>query len=263
MIRLNAELFRAANLTASTEETRYYLNGVFVHANPNGPGVLIVATDGHRLTCILDRSGSTDEPGRIVRLSPEALKACRKPGEDRALTIDGGNATILSRRTGAPADAPWVPVAISPACYVDGTFPDWRRVLPNIDAEAPIVTDTFDSGYLAELAAMGRDLALAFAVTPAAKPGKHPAVKRRAARDPAMSIHSTSKGSPAVIRWYGVPDAFAILMPMRPQADMADSSGPALPAFLFAAGCSTPWGTAPAPTPAEPVAETVEARAAA
>ena len=44
-------LFDKAKFAISTEETRYYLNGVYMHAakGPDGPVLRCVATDGHRL----------------------------------------------------------------------------------------------------------------------------------------------------------------------------------------------------------------------
>ena len=39
----------AVAFAMSTEETRYYLNGVYMHPTPDGTGIRLVATDGHRL----------------------------------------------------------------------------------------------------------------------------------------------------------------------------------------------------------------------
>ena len=38
---------KATAIAASTEQTRYYLNGVCIEHSPNGP--IFIATDGHRL----------------------------------------------------------------------------------------------------------------------------------------------------------------------------------------------------------------------
>ncbi|MEM9269877.1 MAG: DNA polymerase III subunit beta, partial [Pseudomonadota bacterium] len=47
-------LFDKAKFAISTEETRYYLNGVYMHVadGPDGPLLRCVATDGHRLARI-------------------------------------------------------------------------------------------------------------------------------------------------------------------------------------------------------------------
>ena len=75
IIRVNANLFRLAQMTVSTEETRYYLNGIFIQPHAV-QGVLLVSTDGHRMTVIHDETGHADQSA-IVRLSPEALKLCK------------------------------------------------------------------------------------------------------------------------------------------------------------------------------------------
>jgi DNA polymerase-3 subunit beta len=63
-------LFDKAKFAISTEETRYYLNGVYMHAatGPDGQVLRCVATDGHRLARI-DATlpvGAADLPGIIV-----------------------------------------------------------------------------------------------------------------------------------------------------------------------------------------------------
>ncbi|MDG4813699.1 DNA polymerase III subunit beta, partial [Hydrogenovibrio sp. 3SP14C1] len=63
-------LFDKAKFAISNEETRYYLNGVYMHVaqGENGPTLRCVATDGHRLARIDAAlpSGAQDMPGVIV-----------------------------------------------------------------------------------------------------------------------------------------------------------------------------------------------------
>jgi DNA polymerase-3 subunit beta len=63
-------LFDKAKFAISTEETRYYLNGVYLHAarGADGPVLRCVATDGHRLARIDAAlpSGAEQVPGVIV-----------------------------------------------------------------------------------------------------------------------------------------------------------------------------------------------------
>ena len=56
-LNINAGLFYAASLFTSKEDARYYLQGVFVEPHPI-EGITLTATDGVRLACIYDRSGS-------------------------------------------------------------------------------------------------------------------------------------------------------------------------------------------------------------
>src|SRR5579864_8736042 len=71
---LSAQVLRAlidrTRFAISTEETRYYLNGIYLHATKNNevPVVRAVATDGHRLARveITAPEGAAGMPGIIV-----------------------------------------------------------------------------------------------------------------------------------------------------------------------------------------------------
>jgi hypothetical protein len=64
MLTFSTEMYRVALDFASKEQTRYYLQGVYVQRHPK-EGVLLVSTDGHRMICIHDQNGFVDEPGAI------------------------------------------------------------------------------------------------------------------------------------------------------------------------------------------------------
>lgn len=63
-------LFDKSKFAISTEETRYYLNGVYMHVaeTADGRSLRCVATDGHRLARIDSAlpSGAEEMPGVIV-----------------------------------------------------------------------------------------------------------------------------------------------------------------------------------------------------
>jgi len=117
----------AAQLTAvsfaiSTEETRYYLNGVYLHAI--GDQLIAVATDGHRLGRAIYSigDGPTEMPGVIiprktVGLLASALKAADKQAE-LAISVSENR---ICFETGAVRIA---------SKLIDGTFPDYVRVIP-------------------------------------------------------------------------------------------------------------------------------------
>src|SRR5690606_26192140 len=65
-----SSVFGAVQFAVSTEETRYYLNGVYLH-NP-GSSLTAVATDGHRLACVT-RETVGDIPPVIVPSKTVAL----------------------------------------------------------------------------------------------------------------------------------------------------------------------------------------------
>ncbi len=117
-------LFDKSKFAISTEETRYYLNGVYMHvAEVEGEKMLrCVATDGHRLARI-DADlpdGAEDMPGVIV---PR-----KTVGELRKLLDDDDAPIAVSvSETKVRFAAPGITLTSK---VIDGTFPDYTRVIP-------------------------------------------------------------------------------------------------------------------------------------
>jgi len=200
---VNANLLRIASMFISTEVTRYYLQGVLIQRHQL-KGVNLVATDGHRMIVIWDENGHTSLDDVIVRLDKATLAACKPvKGEhlDRIARIDGDG--VLSVLSG---DEKPVPVSISYQAIIDGTFPHWQRVVPNMAREAGI--PTFNPKYVTDFCKVATELC-------ASKTG-------------ALSI-AGSADSPALIRFQGVQHVFGVLMPIRNNEDVG-----ALPSFLNA-----------------------------
>jgi DNA polymerase-3 subunit beta len=108
----------------STEETRYYLNGIYLHATSAGEGQMLraVATDGHRLARVeVDvPDGAAGMPGVIIpRKTVAELRKLidEESGEveiglsDTRIQFRAGNVTLTSK-------------------LIDGTFPEYERVIP-------------------------------------------------------------------------------------------------------------------------------------
>lgn len=117
-------LFDKSKFAISTEETRYYLNGVYMHvADSDGGRVLrCVATDGHRLARI-DADlpiGAEDLPGVIV---PR-----KTVGELRKLLDDEDAVIAVSVSETKVRFA--TPLITLTSKVIDGTFPDYTRVIP-------------------------------------------------------------------------------------------------------------------------------------
>ncbi|MDJ0627372.1 MAG: DNA polymerase III subunit beta [Rhodobacter sp.] len=117
-------LFDKSKFAISTEETRYYLNGVYMHvAEADGGKVLrCVATDGHRLARIdADLpAGAEDMPGVIV---PR-----KTVGELRKLLDDDEASIAVSVSETKVRFA--TPAITLTSKVIDGTFPDYSRVIP-------------------------------------------------------------------------------------------------------------------------------------
>ena len=108
----------------STEETRYYLNGIFLHtaATGNKPTLRAVATDGHRLAQVeLPRpTGSDGMPGVII---PR-----KTVNELHRLLEDGGTSVSVGV---SPAKIRFEAGTVTlTSKLIDGTFPDYGRVIP-------------------------------------------------------------------------------------------------------------------------------------
>ncbi|WP_075216107.1 DNA polymerase III subunit beta, partial [Mongoliimonas terrestris] len=110
-------MFGRTQMAVSTEEVRYYLNGVFLHAPPgvDPPVLRAVATDGHRLAR-LDAplpAGAAGMPGIIVprKTVGEVLRLAKAPGDTIAVELSDAKIRITFGTT------------IITSKLIDGTFP--------------------------------------------------------------------------------------------------------------------------------------------
>ena len=108
----------------STEETRYYLNGIYLHAaDNNGVAVLrAVATDGHRLARFEMPlpDGAAGMPGIII---PR-----KTVGELRKLVEEAGDSIEVSLSESKIRFQ--FDHLVLTSKLIDGTFPDYQRVIP-------------------------------------------------------------------------------------------------------------------------------------
>jgi DNA polymerase III subunit beta len=117
-------LFDKAKFAISTEETRYYLNGVYMHEakGPDGAVLRCVATDGHRLAQI-DAGLPEDAAGL-----PGVIVPRKTVGELRKLLDDDEAQIAVSvSETKVRFATPEVTLTSK---VIDGTFPDYARVIP-------------------------------------------------------------------------------------------------------------------------------------
>lgn len=197
---VNANLFRNAYAWVSKEETRYYLQGVYIQPHPVA-GAFLVSTDGHGMVVVYDRTAIVDGAA-IVKLTPEALKAC-KPGAretgERRLISSGDDKPVEVKLEG-------LTLAVSNAWKIDGTYPDWRRVCPgNLKSDAPVAH--FNPTYIARMAKIGEEME---------------SDRKKAARP--MTITYNGEG-PALIH-FNHPDVFGVLMPVRAMRDFDATKKP-------------------------------------
>jgi DNA polymerase-3 subunit beta len=140
-----ARMIDAVDFAISTEETRYYLNGIHWHAD--GDQLACVATDGHRLARLRIDLAATALPGIIIpRRAVGLIRSLigDKPAGDidiklsdsKIMFADATGRTLLSK-------------------LIDGTFPDYRRVIPSNNGNAFVI------GRAALTAALDRVMTMA------------------------------------------------------------------------------------------------------
>ncbi|KEJ97108.1 DNA polymerase III subunit beta [Pseudosulfitobacter pseudonitzschiae] len=117
-------LFDKSKFAISTEETRYYLNGVYMHVSTGEDGKVLrcVATDGHRLARI-----DTDLPAGADEM-PGVIVPRKTVGELRKLLDDDDMKIAVSvSETKVRFATPDITLTSK---VIDGTFPDYTRVIP-------------------------------------------------------------------------------------------------------------------------------------
>ncbi|MBA4767383.1 MAG: DNA polymerase III subunit beta [Porphyrobacter sp.] len=125
--RLLAELIDRTRFAISTEETRYYLNGIFLHVtDEDEPLLKAAATDGHRLARFtLPRpEGAAGMPDVIVpRKAVGELRKLLDEALDGNVLIDLSASKIRFTLGGEGG-------VVLTSKLIDGTFPDYSRVIP-------------------------------------------------------------------------------------------------------------------------------------
>ncbi|MBB3952203.1 DNA polymerase III subunit beta [Aureimonas jatrophae] len=117
-------LIERTQFAISTEETRYYLNGIFLHTIESGGALRLraVATDGHRLArAEMDAPvGSEGMPGIII--PRKAVSEIQKLLGEADSTVEVELSDAKIRFT--------VGEVVMTSKLIDGTFPDYQRVIP-------------------------------------------------------------------------------------------------------------------------------------
>ena len=115
------DLVDTTRFAISNEETRYYLNGIYLHKAEDG-NLCAVATDGHRLALTRQSlpTGASQMPSVI--LPRKAVSELRKLLDDH-----DGDVSIGLSETRAKFGFGAVRLTSK---LIDGTFPDYTRVIP-------------------------------------------------------------------------------------------------------------------------------------
>lgn len=170
-MQLNVNYLKAAAIAVGKEETRYYLKGVAIQANETG--VFIVATDGHRAVAFRQSETYDGAPIDII-IPSDTVNALKTKEETVELGKINGAQYMLGNMIFEP---------------IDGTFPDWRRIIPSSVSNE---TAQFNYSYVGDFAKVAKAL------------GK------------GTPVHIAHNGNgPALITFGTDIDGIGLLMPMR------------------------------------------------
>lgn len=169
-IALDANILRAALICTSTEETRYYLQGVSIEPNPRD--LRVVSTDGHRLFCARVTDAAT-VPEKFL-IPRDALARALKGYKHIDLYISReGNLW----RAG---DVIFTPI--------DGVFPDsWPRMIPQ-DPPATSTAAHFNPAYLVDMKKIAETLDGKGSVASVYQDGENPALVTFGAREDCLAV---------------------------------------------------------------------------
>lgn len=247
----DAELAAAIDRVAfaiSTEETRYYLNGIYFHRHDPGMGhgpvrLRMVATDGHRLSLasLPASEGNIGMPGVIIprkAVGEIARLAGEGDGADIEIEVSAHKMAIAAGGTRIVTK------------LIDGTFPDYGRVIPQggpikaqmLASELAAAVDRVGTVSSEKGRAIKCDFSEATLTVSVANPDAGDAsdevsatiegggpvgitigfngryvldmLAAMKAKGP-VEFTLTDPGSPAVVREVDGPDALCVLMPMR------------------------------------------------
>jgi DNA polymerase-3 subunit beta len=131
-----AELRRLIDKTRfaiSTEETRYYLNGIYLHHAKGADGAVLraVATDGHRLALADTKAPKGSNTLKGVIVPRKAVAEARRLLEDapETVTVEASDAKIVFR----------IGEAVLTSKLIDGSFPEYQRVIPKDNGRILVV----------------------------------------------------------------------------------------------------------------------------
>jgi len=207
MLSFNTSLIRAADQFKSNEQTRYYLRGVFFTAHAV-QGAIGVATDGHTLLAVYDEKGYCERDMILSFDKPTLQQFKPQRGdytENRRVFI---GADRMAKIVPCEDDTTGATYGVAQVQEIDGTFPNWRAVLPKTDSselDLPKTAATFDASYIAKFSKMIAELDC---------------------KNAGMAVKQFSPNAPALVK-FARADVFGVIMPRRDDVD-----GENLPAWM-------------------------------
>jgi len=189
-VTLSIRALRAVLVAVSSEETRYYLNGINLEFTPDG--VIMAATDGHRMIVLRQpygEHGATAAHASVIvpRDLVAKLKVNKRDGDAMTTLTIADDGRLTFEHWGESFGG----------SRIDGSFPGYRRIVPQ---DLNGVAAQYNPQYLADFAKARVELG----AEPTKKGGASPVVRYNGE-------------SPAVVDFaYGTSfQAIGVIMPLR------------------------------------------------
>jgi len=176
MKTFNAQRLAAVALAQSTEESSYYLCGVFLEKDK------AIATDCHILT-IATQEGTDNGEGQIFPISKKAITAMKSQKAENV--VFENDLLTITDETGAV-------IHIEPCKEIDGTFPDWQQVVPTETGD--VCHGAFNHPILTRVAQTAKLLSNA--------------------RDNPISLKGEDASNGHIVTYHNSNDVFSVIMPI-------------------------------------------------
>jgi DNA polymerase III sliding clamp (beta) subunit (PCNA family) len=210
ILQIPPKVYLALTHTNSKEEARFYLAGIYFCAQQGGEGTIAVSTDGHRMG-VYTLDGIDCPENVIVKCTKPMIAAARallKTDPERAMIL----IDLETKRFecyGGPSFGD---------CLIDGTFPDWSRIVPEGRATEPALVSV-NPAYVADFGKVAKELgygnkSAVISFFPTDNPAK---------QENGEYVLSAFTGAPIIVG-LNDPNYSGIIMPMR-------SANPQAPVF--------------------------------
>ena len=189
-----SNILQAISVFASTDETRYALNGVLFEF---GVGARVVATDGRKLG-VIQFNDTVHDHEISFTLAGEVVEIIKQTNRVIPLEIENEDGFLVVK---AFLNSGVLECTEENSGLVERKFPKWRQVIPN-ESQCAIPQIAINGDNLAAFHTAATHL--------------YPASE--------LSLQFTSANGCIVIKMYGAPEFLGVLMPLRSESQ--------LPAYL-------------------------------
>jgi hypothetical protein len=160
-IKFKREYLQILAAFAAKDDVRYYLNGFHVKPHPEQRGVILTATDGHRLVTIHDEYGLADDQ-YILPITKELLAASKKTKtkdkrplteiqiiDDKAYVLFAEDDVIDWFNEEEPEETDRV-YHVEYISNVDGSYPNTKRIFESVEYNE-VSTVCVNPNYIGDL----------------------------------------------------------------------------------------------------------------